>query len=179
MIYYSIYNEFNISCHNWSRIQWIIKSIAKMHQSVDRFNICLKSILCERIKYNIIIRGLDCTSKNIINALNIMVDWLNKNAGVKGIIYYAGHGNHIGWNNTQKDQYSNMKEYWQTSAGSINENLLASTFHKANEKSVLILFSESCSSEHMINNTICHKHWISIGATQDGEDAIVDEMEAS
>lgn len=124
-------------------------------RSADLFEQCISS------KINLAsvtsIRGFQANTKNITKEIMRL---MNLTEG-KLIIYYAGHGDHIG-----------SREHWQTASGNIDQIQMASLLDMSKGIDV-ILISESCSSEHMINSGFIHKNYVYYGATQDYEDAIM------
>lgn len=123
-------------------------------KSADLFEeTILLKIQCETIK----IRGEDSTENNITKTIS---ELSNRNDLRRIIIYYSGHGNH----------YAN-REYWQTSQGNIDQIKIAELVN--NIKPLVVIISDSCSSEHMINSKFIHHPYITFGATLDNQDAIM------
>lgn len=112
-----------------------------------------------KITHNVRLRGLECTKSQISNEIHNIFKDLNDE---KVIIYYSGHGDHI-----------SGIEYWQLPDGHLDQKNIATLVNEIEDNSVVYLFSESCSSEHMCNTHLATKKYVSIGATQDYEDAIM------
>lgn len=127
--------------------------------SANVFEEKVKSIVGPKITKCISLRGLECNESRITNAINEILHDLHDE---KVIIYYSGHGN-----------TSSNKEYWQTTSGCIDQIKIASLVNQIDDESLVYIFSESCFSEHMCNTKVAHKNYVSIGATQDWEDAII------
>lgn len=127
--------------------------------SANVFDDRLTSIYEDKITKHIKLRGLECNEHNILDAFHEILKDLN-NEHV--IIYYSGHGDH-----------SCSKEYWQTSGGIIDQIRIATLVNEVQDDSCVFIFSESCSSEHMCNTKVAKHNYVSIGATQDYEDAII------
>lgn len=124
-------------------------------RSADLFEECISSKI--PLKSKISLRGREANTKNITSEISKLMNL----ADGKLIIYYAGHGDHIG-----------TKEHWQTASGNIDQ-IQISTLLDTSKGIDIILISESCSSEHMINSGFIHKNYVYYGATQDYEDAIM------
>jgi hypothetical protein len=124
------------------------------------------------------LRGAKCTHDNIVSELQLLVKTVNDaKHSIHVMVLYAGHGNHQGWfAKAVRDSYHNCNEYWQTPGGNVYETELAEILNTIDNKDARVMvISESCSSEHMINDTICkNANWITIGATLDYQDAIMD-----
>lgn len=127
--------------------------------SANIFEQKIISMMGTKITHNISLRGLECNEVKIINAFHAIFKDLHNE---KVIIYYSGHGDH-----------TTTKEYWQTSSGRIDQMKIASLINEIDDDSIVYIFSESCSSEHMCNAKIANRNYVSIGATQDYEDAII------
>lgn len=123
--------------------------------SANLFEDCISSKV--RLHKNCRLRGYEA---NLTNITRTILKLMEEEEG-KLIIYYAGHGDHIG----------NL-EHWQTNAGNITQKKLASLLNKS-EGIETIVISESCSSEHMINSSVINKEYMYYGATQDYEDAMM------
>lgn len=121
----------------------------------------IKEKFGDKIVNCVSLRGENCTSSNIISSIKELIS--NKR---KTIIYYAGHGDH----HMVDKKYI---EYWNTPSGQVDQIKLGNILSEISDNSFVVLLSESCSSEHMINPTAMKKHFISIGATQDYEDAMM------
>lgn len=123
-------------------------------KSADLFESAITSkINCTSIK----LRGKDANSINIVNSIHNLS---TRSDLERIIIYYSGHGNHCG-----------NKEHWQTSCGNIDQIKMATLVNELNP--LVVVVSESCSSEHMINTKFAKHPYISIGATLDYQDAIL------
>lgn len=123
-------------------------------KSADLFEkMILSKIECETIK----LRGSNSTATNIVSTITE----LSKRNDLKRIfIYYSGHGDHCG-----------NKEHWQTSSGNVDQIKMAQLIN--NLKPLVVVISDSCSSEHMINTKFATHPYVSIGATKDYEDAMM------
>jgi hypothetical protein len=127
--------------------------------SANIFDAEIMRICGDAISLNIKLRGVECTEQKIIASIHrILHDLKDENV----IIYYSGHGN----------IHSNI-EYWQASSGTVDQIKIANLLNEITDNSIVYLFSDSCSSSHMCNQKIIHKNYVSIGATQDHEDAII------
>lgn len=129
--------------------------------SANLFEHQIKEKFGDKISNCISLRGTNCTSSNIISTIKTLI--ANKK---KTIIYYAGHGDHHMVN-------KGYIEYWNTPSGRVDQINLGNILSEISDDSFVILLSESCSSAHMINPDAMKKHFVSIGATQDHEDAII------
>lgn len=103
------------------------------------------------------IRGKSANAQNIINTIN---EHIYREDLQLLYIYYCGHGNHI-----------NKKEFWDTASGHVDQQTIAKIVNKSNP--LVVVISDSCSSEHMINLKLINHRYISIGATLDHQDAIM------
>ncbi len=123
-------------------------------KSADLFEETMKSIFTiETIK----LRGHEASSSNILKYINIII---NRSDIQRVYIYYSGHGNNCG-----------NKEFWQTSTGTIDQIKMAELINKS--KPLVIVISDSCSSEHMVNCKLASHSFITLGATLDYQDAIM------
>lgn len=127
----------------------------------DLFEDVMKEKFSDKINKIVSLRGFDCTSEKISDE----IESITKNEG-KIIIFYSGHGNHLFMD-------LNYIEYWDTPNGIIDQIKIAKMLNKISEDSRVLFFSESCSSEHLINKIVMKKHYLSIGACHDEEDAII------
>lgn len=110
-----------------------------------------------KININVVkLRGKACNQTNICKILQD-ASYLNVD---KIIIYYSGHGDHC-----------NGKEFWQTSSGNVDQIRIAELINHM--KPPVIIFSDSCSSEHLVNQNVINHPYISFGATLDQEDAMM------
>ena len=127
-------------------------------KSADLFEEALMSKF--KIDKKISLRGNECTAFNIKNAFHSLIN------SQKLIIYYAGHGDHF-WSHEKNI------EYWNTTSGNIDQVQIALSLNEFNINSFIVLFSESFSSEHMVNKFFIERKYVSFGATRDAEDAIM------
>ena len=131
-------------------------------KSANIFESTIKEKLGNKLNKIISLRGFDCSSENIIKSIQEIIKDCNK-----AIIYIFCHGDHRITNN-------HMIEYWEPPSGQhIDQIKIAGYFNELSNNSMVILFSESCSSEHLINKIAMKKRYLSIGSTQDNEDSIV------
>lgn len=126
-------------------------------KSADLF----ESIIVSKIKKEsleiIRLRGTECSANNIINTITSISDRKN----IKRIyIYYSGHGDHHG-----------NKEFWQTNSGNIDQIKIAELINILNP--LVIVISDCCSSEHLVNSNFVKHSYISLGATLDNQDAMM------
>lgn len=124
-------------------------------RSADLFEHCISSKI--NLECKISLRGYEANLNKITDTI---LKLMQEDDG-KLIIYYAGHGNHIG----------NL-EHWQTNSGNLNQVKLANLLNKSKGIETIVI-SESCSSEHMINAQVIRKDYMYYGATQDYEDALI------
>lgn len=123
-------------------------------KSADLFETAfIKRTKCTSIK----LRGSECNATNIINKIHELSTRTDLDMI---IIYYAGHGDH----------YSN-KEFWKTSSGNVDQIKIASLINELTP--LVVVVSEACSSEHMVNAKFAKHPYISIGSTLDYQDAIM------
>ena len=122
-------------------------------KSADIFESFIKSKT--QLESNIRLRGKEANVMNITKKISSLLTFETG----KIIIYYAGHGDHIG-----------TKEHWLTSSGVLDQIRLSGILN-CSRGIEIILISESCSSEHMINSHFIDKNYVYYGATQDYEDA--------
>lgn len=127
--------------------------------SANVFEDQILKTLSDKPSVHLRLRGHECNQKNIISYFTQILNDLDNE---KVIIYYAGHGDRAGG-----------KEFWHTVAGNIDQQRIARMINEIEDDSLVYLFSESCSSEHMCNIKLAKKNYISIGATLDHEDAII------
>lgn len=113
----------------------------------------------QQITHNCRLRGLECTRSRISKEMHEIFRDLHHE---KVIIYYSGHGDHMAG-----------LEFWQLPDGRIDQKNIATLVNEIEDNSLVYIFSESCSSEHMCNTHIATRKYVSIGATQDYEDAIM------
>lgn len=105
------------------------------------------------------LRGQNASSDKIISTLSSFSKYTEDDYK-RIIIYYSGHGDR-----------SAGKEFWKTSNGNVDQVRLAKIINTI--KPIVIVFSDSCSSEHMVNKHFCTHSFISIGATKDHQDAMM------
>lgn len=124
-------------------------------RSADAFENCISSKI--NLECKVSLRGYEANLNKITNTILRLME----EEDGKLIIYYAGHGDHIG----------NL-EHWQTNSGNLNQIKLASLLNKSRGIETIVI-SESCSSEHMINANVIKEEYMYYGATQDYEDALM------
>lgn len=129
--------------------------------SANKFEQAIKEKIGPKIDTIISLRGNQCSANNIKSSIHKLLS-----NGNKTIIYYSGHGNH----RRVKEKYI---EYWDTPSGQLDQISIGNMLNEVSSNSFVILFSESCSSEHMINPIAMKKHYVSIGATMDYQDAMM------
>lgn len=130
-------------------------------KSANLFENIMKEKFTEKLENIISLRGNECTCDKIMDSIKLLIE--NKK---KTVIFYCGHGNRCNIN-------SHFIEYWDTISGPIDQIKMAKMLNNIPEDNIVILFSESCSSEHMINPIVMKKRYLYVGATQDYESAII------
>ena len=130
-------------------------------KSANIFEEAIKEKMGDNLEMVISLRGKECTAQTIISSIKHITS-----NGKRTIIYICSHGDH----RFTKDY---MLEYWNTASGCLDQIQIGNLLNDALDTSFVILFSESCSSEHMINHDVIKKRYVSIGATQDREDAML------
>ena len=131
-----------------------------LYHTAERSADLFESVMNSKFECNTIrLRGLQSTSSNIINTISNLSN-LTEDDCERIIIYYSGHGNHTG-----------NKEYWQTASGNVDQIRISQLLN--NLKPLVIVISDSCSSEHLVNSQFIKHPYISLGATMDNEDAIM------
>lgn len=103
------------------------------------------------------LRGRNASASNILKYIDELI---NRSDISRVFIYYSGHGNHCG-----------NREFWQTASGSVDQIKLAELVNKS--KPIVIVISDSCSSEHLVNTKLATHSYITLGATLDYQDAIM------
>lgn len=126
-------------------------------KSADLFANTIISKFQHHVNINHIkIRGSACNPDNICRTILSLSETECKRI----IIYFSGHGDHIG-----------NREFWQTPRGNIDQIKIAGLVNML--KPLVIVISDSCSSEHMVNLKIVDHPYISLGATLDNQDAMM------
>ena len=105
------------------------------------------------------LRGHESTAENIIKTISSLSS-LTESDCERIIIYYSGHGNIAG-----------KKEYWQTPSGNVDQIKIAELINTL--KPLVIIISDSCDSEHMVNANFIRHQYISLGATKQNQDALM------
>lgn len=125
-------------------------------KSADLF----ETVISSKFPCNLIrLRGSSSTSENIIKTISLLSKLTNEECQ-RIIIYYSGHGNNVG-----------SKEYWQTSSGIVDQIKISELVN--NMKPLVIVISDSCSSEHMVSAKFIKHPYISLGATSHYQDAMM------
>lgn len=130
-------------------------------KSADIFESVIKS-KCDSKNYQckiISLRGSNANANNIINTISSLSN-LNETDCKRIIIFYSGHGNS-----------ASNKEYWQTPNGNVDQIKISQLINEL--KPLVIIISDSCSSEHMVNSKFIKNPYISLGATMDDQDAMM------
>lgn len=86
----------------------------------------------------------------------------------KAIVYYFGHGDQV--NDISGDEIDGKDEIWKTQ--NILDDEISIIFNNIHEKSMLTLFSDSCSSGSMIDIYYNKKTWVSISSSNDVQDSL-------
>jgi len=118
-------------------------------------------------KLNIVDMVACVNRKKCIKGLNKMANHLS-NPNNKGIVYYFGHGDQI--RDRNGDEADGMDEKWTTQ--NILDDEISYIFNKIHKKSVLYLFSDSCSSGSMIDKKLNNKNWVTFSSCNDRQDSL-------
>jgi hypothetical protein len=86
----------------------------------------------------------------------------------RAIVYYYGHGDQV--RDKNGDEADGMDEVWTTQG--IVDDEISAVFSKIHDTSRLYLLSDSCSSGSMIDLTLNARPWVTIGSTNDAQDAL-------
>lgn len=126
----------------------------------NNFELCIKRYVNKIKDQNINVdykkvHGSQCNSKTICDHLSSIDPKYDKI-----IVYYSGHGDHRAG-----------KEFWQTSSGNVDQVRIAELLNKI--KPPAIIFSDCCSAEHNVNEKVINHPYVSFGATQDYQDAMM------
>ena len=125
-------------------------------KSADLF----ESVVSSKFQCNLIrLRGQESNANNIIKEISNLSKISSEECN-RIIIYYSGHGNIAG-----------NKEYWETLRGNIDQIKIAELINSL--KPLVIVISDSCDSEHMVNAHFINHPYISLGATKQGQDAMM------
>ena len=131
-----------------------------LYHSAEKSADLFEKVISSKFPCNMIkLRGSNSTSANIIKTISSLSK-LSENDCERIIIYYSGHGNHIG-----------NKEYWDTASGTVDQIKISELLNML--KPLVLVISDSCSSEHMINSHFIIHPYVSIGATLDYQDAMM------
>jgi hypothetical protein len=124
-----------------------------------------KSIVNKKLN---IVNIITCINRNkCINGLKKMAHHLSKPDN-KGIVYYFGHGDQV--RDRNGDETDGMDEKWVTQ--NILDDEISTIFNYIHNKSVLYLFSDSCSSGSMIDKKINNKNWVTFSSSNDKQDSL-------
>lgn len=134
----------------------------------DSIYLAFKNIIVKNNKTLEKIDIITCVSRNkCINGLKKMANHLC-NPENKGIVYYFGHGDQV--RDRNGDEPDGMDEKWVTQ--NILDDELSLIFNSIHNKSVLYLFSDSCSSGSMIDKKLNNKNWITFSSCNDRQDSL-------
>jgi hypothetical protein len=111
---------------------------------------------------------ITCVNRNkCIKGMKRMAKYLN-NPDNKGIVYYFGHGDQV--RDRNGDEQDGMDEKWVTQ--NILDDEISYIFNNIHNKSVLYLFSDSCSSGSMIDKKLNNKNWVTFSSSNDKQDSL-------
>jgi hypothetical protein len=117
----------------------------------------------------------DATVSNLKREINILAEKLKKGKSL-GILVYNGHGN----DRLNQKFSEGFQEYYQLYDGEFDDTEITLTFDFIPNDSLLIVFSDCCSSEREIldkvNGTPFVGNWISFGATRNLEDDMQENL---
>jgi hypothetical protein len=97
------------------------------------------------------------SSTRVVHEVRSLVQ---SSSGETVIVYYAGHGDRTA-----------RGECWCCSRGSVSQRTVARTINEST--GTVVVFSDSCSSEHIVNASVVDVDYVSIGACLDSEDALM------
>lgn len=115
-----------------------------------------------------IIDIITCVSRNrCISGLKKMEKYL-ESPNNKGYVYYFGHGDQV--RDRNGDEEDGKDEKWVTQ--NILDDEISYIFNNIHNKSVLYLFSDSCSSGSMIDRKLNNKNWVTFSSSNDRQDSL-------